>query len=144
LGITHISHFWNFIHMHKAQSLLSGNVAWVWFQQQFFDHSHLTSPAQQVETKNTTVQFPLQELPLVSHRMLKAHAIEMYPFHSFPGGKVNILGGHNIGHSKQKSVYVCVLFWTVSITHYVIEQFVSCIHFSSVHFTLLPTPQTKI
>jgi hypothetical protein len=30
------------------------------------------------------------------------------------GGKVNILGGHSIGHSKQKSVYVHVLFQTVS------------------------------
>jgi hypothetical protein len=26
--------------------------------------------------------------------------------HGVPGGKVNILGGHSIGHSKQKSVYV--------------------------------------
>jgi hypothetical protein len=31
-----------------------------------------------------------------------------------PGGKVSILGGHIIGHSKQKSVYVHVLFRTVS------------------------------
>jgi hypothetical protein len=29
-----------------------------------------------------------------------------------PGGKVNIQGGHSIGHSKQNSV--CVLFRTVS------------------------------
>jgi hypothetical protein len=28
-----------------------------------------------------------------------------------PGGKVNILGGHNIGHSKQKSVYVHVPYF---------------------------------
>jgi hypothetical protein len=27
-----------------------------------------------------------------------------------PEGNVNDLGGHSIGHSKQKSVYVCVLF----------------------------------
>jgi hypothetical protein len=27
-----------------------------------------------------------------------------------PGGKVNILGGHSIGHSKQKSVYVHVFY----------------------------------
>jgi hypothetical protein len=26
--------------------------------------------------------------------------------HGVPGGKVNILGGHSIGHSKQKSIYV--------------------------------------
>jgi hypothetical protein len=32
-----------------------------------------------------------------------------------PGGKVYILGGHSIGHSKQKSVLcTCVLFRTVS------------------------------
>jgi hypothetical protein len=35
---------------------------------------------------------------------------------SVPGGKVSILGGHSIGHSKQKkSVYIpCVLSRTVS------------------------------
>jgi hypothetical protein len=27
-----------------------------------------------------------------------------------PGGKVSILGGHNIGYSKQKSVYVHVSY----------------------------------
>jgi hypothetical protein len=32
--------------------------------------------------------------------------------HSVPGGKVNILGGHSIGHSKQKrkSIYVHVSY----------------------------------
>jgi hypothetical protein len=30
------------------------------------------------------------------------------------GGKVNILGDHSIGHSKETSVYVRVLFRTVS------------------------------
>ena len=29
---------------------------------------------------------------------------------SVPGGNVNILGGHSIGHSKQKSVYVHVSY----------------------------------
>jgi hypothetical protein len=29
---------------------------------------------------------------------------------SVPGGKVNILGGHSIGHSKQKIVYVHVSY----------------------------------
>ena len=28
-----------------------------------------------------------------------------------PGGNVNILGGHSIGHSKQKSVYVHVSYY---------------------------------
>jgi hypothetical protein len=27
-----------------------------------------------------------------------------------PGGKVNILGGHSIGHSKQENVYVHVSY----------------------------------
>jgi hypothetical protein len=31
-----------------------------------------------------------------------------------PGGKVNILGGNSIGHSKQKCICTCVLFRTVS------------------------------
>jgi hypothetical protein len=32
-----------------------------------------------------------------------------------PGGKDNILGGHSIGHSKQKNfICTCVLFRTVS------------------------------
>jgi hypothetical protein len=30
------------------------------------------------------------------------------------GGKVNILGGHSIGHSKQKCICTCVLFRTIS------------------------------
>jgi hypothetical protein len=29
---------------------------------------------------------------------------------SVPGGKVNILGGHSITHSKQEYVYVCVSY----------------------------------
>jgi hypothetical protein len=29
---------------------------------------------------------------------------------SIPGGKLNILGGHGIGHSKQKCVYVHVSY----------------------------------
>jgi hypothetical protein len=33
-----------------------------------------------------------------------------------PGGKVNILGGHSIGHSKQKTLYERVLFRMVSET----------------------------
>jgi hypothetical protein len=27
-----------------------------------------------------------------------------------PGGKISILGGHNIGHSKQKIIYVHVSY----------------------------------
>jgi hypothetical protein len=43
---------------------------------------------------------------------------------SVPGGMVNILGGHNIGHSKQESVYVRVPFRTVSrieLFHYTVQ-----------------------
>jgi hypothetical protein len=29
---------------------------------------------------------------------------------SVPGGKVNILGGHSIGHSRQKHIYVHVSY----------------------------------
>jgi hypothetical protein len=36
---------------------------------------------------------------------LTLHAIQ-----SVSGGKVNIVGGNSIGHSKQKSIYVHVLY----------------------------------
>jgi hypothetical protein len=37
------------------------------------------------------------------------------PIQSVPGGKVSILGGYSIGHSKQKKcICTCVLFRTVS------------------------------
>jgi len=29
----------------------------------------------------------------------------LFPIQGVPGGKVNILGGHSIGHSKQKCLY---------------------------------------
>jgi hypothetical protein len=32
---------------------------------------------------------------------------------SVPGGNVNILGGHSIGHSKQKSVYICMYMCSI-------------------------------
>jgi hypothetical protein len=34
----------------------------------------------------------------------------MMNIQSDPGGKVNMLGGHSIGHSKQKHVYVHVSY----------------------------------
>jgi hypothetical protein len=34
---------------------------------------------------------------------------------NIPGGKVNILGGHSIGHSKQKSVNVHVSFSEIEL-----------------------------
>jgi len=33
------------------------------------------------------------------------HGNVVYLIQGVPGGKVNILGGHNIGHSKQKCLY---------------------------------------
>jgi hypothetical protein len=33
-------------------------------------------------------------------------SLVIFYIQSVPGGKVNILGGHSIGYSKQKSVYV--------------------------------------
>jgi hypothetical protein len=41
----------------------------------------------------------------VGHIMLDRPGIQ-----DVPGGKVNILGGHSIDHSKQKSVYVHVSY----------------------------------
>jgi hypothetical protein len=32
----------------------------------------------------------------------------MYNTKSDPGGKVNILGGHSIGHSKERIIYIYV------------------------------------
>jgi hypothetical protein len=42
---------------------------------------------------------------------MRLHKILYAKNYSFLGGKVNILGGHNIGHSKQKSVYVHVFYF---------------------------------
>jgi hypothetical protein len=40
---------------------------------------------------------------------------EMRNIHNVPGGNVSILGGHSIGHSKQKKyICKCVSFRTVS------------------------------
>jgi hypothetical protein len=47
---------------------------------------------------------------------------------SFPGGKVNILGGHSIGHSKQnkKCICICVLFRKGFRDSYFAVQFQIC------------------
>jgi hypothetical protein len=43
------------------------------------------------------------------------YAINSYTIQSAPVGKVHILGGHSIGHSKEKMrISTCVLFLTVS------------------------------
>jgi hypothetical protein len=47
----------------------------------------------------------LQENDSISRHKIKSNSVIDPPF---PRGKVNILGGHSIGHSKQKSVYVHV------------------------------------
>jgi hypothetical protein len=36
--------------------------------------------------------------------------LNLFRLQNVPGGKVNILGGHSIGHSKQKIVYVHVSY----------------------------------
>jgi hypothetical protein len=50
----------------------------------------------------------------VCHYMVSScihtHLLENSSIQSVPGGKVNILWGHSIGHSKQKSVYVHVSY----------------------------------
>jgi hypothetical protein len=54
--------------------------------------------------------------PLISWS-LPSNESTCHNIQSVPGGKVNILGGHNTGHSKQNiCVYTRVLFRTVSET----------------------------
>jgi hypothetical protein len=50
-------------------------------------------------------------LHIKSHTSTYIHALNIL---GVPGGKVNILGGHSIGHSKQKCMCTCVLFRTVT------------------------------
>jgi hypothetical protein len=52
-------------------------------------------------------------MPLVDITTCRLHIYHIYSIQGIPGGKVNILGGHSIRHSKQKSVHVCVLFQKV-------------------------------
>jgi hypothetical protein len=42
------------------------------------------------------------------------NTVYCYHIQGVPGGKVRILGGHNIGHTKQNSICTCVLLRTVS------------------------------
>jgi hypothetical protein len=49
-----------------------------------------------------------------------------------PGGKVNILGGHSIGHSKQKKcIFTCVRDRAISLyrraTRHVLTRLAKCI-----------------
>jgi hypothetical protein len=41
---------------------------------------------------------------------MTAYQLHELNIQSVPGGKINILGGHSIGHSKQKIVYVRVSY----------------------------------
>jgi hypothetical protein len=51
----------------------------------------------------------------VSHFLLNPFDPSSNTIRAVPGGKVNILGGHSIGHSKHKKcICTCVLFRTVS------------------------------
>jgi len=53
-------------------------------------------------------------MPLVDITTCRLHIYHIYSIQGVPGGKVNILGGHSIKYSKQKSVYVRVLSQKVS------------------------------
>jgi hypothetical protein len=55
--------------------------------------------------KDLTVSAGKEKSVLALNNVLKIDIIQ-----GVPRGKVNILGGHNIGHSKQKSVHVHVTF----------------------------------
>ena len=41
---------------------------------------------------------------LIIYLITSGHPIKLF-IQGVPGGKVNILGGHSIGHSKQKTLY---------------------------------------
>jgi hypothetical protein len=57
---------------------------------------------------STILWLPVLNLYTVTGR------VGIYHIQGVPGGKVNILGGHSIGYSKQKTLYARVLFRTVS------------------------------
>jgi hypothetical protein len=44
------------------------------------------------------------------HNMVKIRTQYILNIEDVPGGKVNILGGHSIGHSKEKILYVHVSY----------------------------------
>jgi hypothetical protein len=51
---------------------------------------------------------------ITAKRVLDFAVMVLVRYHGYiqgvPGGKISILGGHSIGHSKQKSVYIHVFY----------------------------------
>jgi hypothetical protein len=45
------------------------------------------------------------EIPLADSKRTRLSGTNV--IQGVPGGKVNILGGHILGHSKQKKMYIC-------------------------------------
>jgi hypothetical protein len=55
-------------------------------------------------------QKPLYKSHMNQNTLLWTGRISRFEIQSVPGGKVNILRGHSVGHSKQKVVYVHVSY----------------------------------
>jgi hypothetical protein len=53
---------------------------------------------------------PISEEDYDRQRMVLSGQMNCYLLYSVPRGKVNILGGHSVGHSKQKGVHVRVSY----------------------------------
>jgi len=64
------------------------------------------------------MNFQLHVSAFYSHLQAEFRRAFIYIYiEGVPGGNVSILGGHSVGHSKQKKLYMygtCVLFRTVS------------------------------
>jgi hypothetical protein len=66
--------------------------------------------------------------------------IALHPrIQTVPGEKVNILGGHSIGHSKQNSICTCVLFRTISL----IELILCTVHCTQYRRATRQCPHTS-
>jgi hypothetical protein len=55
-------------------------------------------------------EFTLQEYTFIGSESAPKYGVSLFISTQVnPGRKVNILGGHSIGHSKQNDVYICIL-----------------------------------
>jgi hypothetical protein len=87
-----------------------------------FPRSHHWTVSEPAESTERNVIYYLLKLYFsitpASHVLFQVRGQQFIPevvLQSVPGGKVNILGRHSIGHSKQKEcICTCVLFRTVS------------------------------